>query len=80
MIRYHPVLATVAVLFSIGGCASPEQQAAEEAYRAPVYRTGSNLPAGRASGESSKELSAADRKTVEDLQNRNRTPGGPGVK
>jgi len=76
MIRFL-LIAAAAALAALTGCAAPDQQAANEAYRAPVYRTGSNLPAGRETGEAPKELSAGERKTIEDLQNRPRTPVGP---
>ena len=58
----------------VAACALPEQQADNELYKAPIYRTGSNLPAGRESGDPTKEMSAAERKTLDDLQNRPRTP------
>jgi len=76
MIRIS-LLAAIAALTALAGCAAQDQQAENDAYRAPVYRTGSNLPAGRESGEAPKELSAGERKTIEDLQNRPRTPAGP---
>jgi hypothetical protein len=79
MIRL-PLFAAFAALIAVAGCAAPDQQAGNDAYRAPVYRTGSNLPAGRESGEAPKELSAGERKTIEDLQNRPRTPVGPVTK
>ncbi len=76
MISFLPI-ATIAALAALAGCAAPDEQAGNEAYRAPVYRTGSNLPAGRETGEAPKELSAAERRTIEDLQNRPRVPIGP---
>jgi len=76
MIR-STLLAATAALVALAGCGSPEEKAANDAYRAPVYRTGSNLPAGRETGEAPKELSAAERRTLEDLQNRPRVPVGP---
>ncbi len=41
------LLAAVALVAS--GCAQEPQKEANEAYKAPVYRTGSNLPSGRES-------------------------------
>lgn len=79
MTRRYLVAALCAPV-AVTGCASVDQQAENEAYRAPVYRTGSNLPAGRDTGESPKELSAAERRTLEDLQNRQRVPVGPVVR
>ncbi len=76
MIRFLPI-AAVAALVALTGCAASDQQAENEAYRAPVYRTGSNLPAGRETGEAPRELSAAERRTIEDLQNRPRVPATP---
>jgi hypothetical protein len=70
MIRF--ALLCIACVTALAACAVPEQTEAE-IYKAPVYRTGSNLPAGRESGEST-EMTAADRKTLEDLQNRSRQP------
>ena len=74
------LLASTAALVALAGCATPEEKAASETYRAPVYRTGSNLPAGRETGENPKELSAAERRTIEDLQNQPRKPIGPAPK
>ena len=71
------LIAAFAVLLACAGCSAPEQQAENEAYRAPVYRTGSNLPAGRETAEAPKELSAAERRSLEDLQNRSRRPVTP---
>lgn len=66
------------VCASLAACAGQDEKLAEDAYKAPVYRTGSNLPAGRESTASSesRELSPADRRTIEDLQNRPRQPIG----
>ena len=74
------LIAPLAALCALAGCSAPEKQAEQDAYRAPVYRTGSNLPAGRETGEAPRELSAAERRTLEDLQNRPRTPVGPAMK
>ena len=74
------LLAATAALVALAGCGSPEEKAANDAYRAPIYRTGSNLPAGRETGEPAKELSAAERRTIEDLQNQPRKPIGPAPK
>ena len=58
-------------------CAAPDAKEAQEPYKAPVYRTGSNLPAGRETGESQgRELSPAERRALEDIQNRPRQPVG----
>jgi hypothetical protein len=76
MIR-RPPIAAFAVMVACAGCSTPEQQVENEAYRAPVYRTGSNLPAGRETSEAPKELSAAERRSLEDLQNRPRRPVTP---
>jgi hypothetical protein len=59
---------------AVAACATPEPQA-DEAYKAPVYRTGSNLPSGRESGQA-QEMTASERKTIEDMQNRPRQPTG----
>lgn len=79
MIRI-PSSAAIAALIAVAGCAAPDKPAENEAYRAPVYRTGSNLPAGRETGEPPRELTAGERRTIEDLQNRPRTPVGPAPK
>ena len=79
MIRFLPI-AAVAALVALTGCAAPDKQAENVAYRAPVYRTGSNLPAGRETGESPTELTAGERRTIEDLQNQPRKPIGPPAK
>ena len=52
---------------SLAACAGQDEKLAEDGYKAPVYRTGSNLPAGRESGASgeSRELSAAERRAIE---------------
>ena len=76
MIRFT-LMSAIAALVVLGGCAAPEEKAESESYRAPVYRTGSNLPAGRETGEAPKELSAAERRTLEDIQNRPRVPATP---
>ena len=76
MIRL-PLMSALAALVTVSACSAPDQRAEDEAYRAPVYRTGSNLPAGRETGEAPKELSAAERKTLEDVQNRHRNPQSP---
>ena len=74
MIRCNRIVC-IAALTAVAACATPDPQA-DEAYKAPVYRTGSNLPAGRESGQTAQELTAAERKTIEDLQNRPRQPIG----
>lgn len=79
MIRFT-LLAAAAALVALAGCSTPEEKAASENYRAPVYRTGSNLPAGRETGEPAKELSAAERRMLEDMQNQPRKPIGPAPK
>jgi hypothetical protein len=40
-------LLVAAVAFVASGCAQEPQKEASENYKPPVYRTGSNLPAGR---------------------------------
>ena len=72
----HVVRAAVAVCIAVGAvaCAGPDVKD-DEQYRAPVYRTGSNLPAGRESGETAnREISDADRRALEHLQSRTRQP------
>jgi hypothetical protein len=72
--RFASIL--VAVLLVVG-CAQDEKSAESDRYSAPVYRTGSNLPAGRESETQKKdELSPADRRAIEDMQNRPRKPIG----
>lgn len=74
MIRSTLIAGAVA-LVALAGCATTEPAPnAAEAYKAPIYRTGSNLPAGRETGEPPAEMSAAERKGLEDLQNRPRRP------
>ena len=76
MSRSVACFAVIAVLLATG-CAPAETKESEETYKAPVYRTGSNLPAGRESGEpSSRELSAAERRLIEDIERRPRQPIG----
>lgn len=58
------------------GCAMPDDNAQADAYKAPVYRTGSNIPAGRDTGQPPSEMSAGERRALEDLQNRPRQPTG----
>ena len=49
--RVHATLALLGALCAVFalGCAEQPQQEAKDAYRPPVYRTGSNVPAGRES-------------------------------
>jgi hypothetical protein len=75
MIRLD-LIVCIAAVTAVAACAVPEQQADSETYKAPIYRTGSNLPAGRETGQSGQELTAAERKTLEDMQNRPRQPIG----
>jgi hypothetical protein len=74
------LMTAFAAWVALAGCTGAEQKDESDAYRAPVYRTGSNLPAGRETGEAPKELSPAERRTIEDLQNRPRVPSGPVTK
>ena len=75
MIRLD-LFVSVAAVTAVAACAVPEQQAEGETYKAPIYRTGSKLPVGRETGQPEQELTAAERKTLEDLQNRPRQPIG----
>jgi hypothetical protein len=57
--------------------AEPRKDADAERSAQPVYRTGSNIPAGRESNAPPSEMSAADRKALEDWQLRPRLPKPP---
>ncbi|MBS0320414.1 MAG: hypothetical protein JSR18_07735 [Proteobacteria bacterium] len=47
------VFLTSALLLLCAGCAQTDTKQEEAEYKSPVYRTGSNIPAGRQTGESS---------------------------
>lgn len=71
-------LVAAACVAIAAGCTTAEEKKAEEQYRAPVYRTGSNIPAGRqtaASGDK-RELSSEEQRMIDEMQTRSRTPIG----
>lgn len=75
MVKPLVVAACVAIA---AGCTTVEDKKAEEQYREPVYRTGSNIPAGRraaATGDK-RELSPEERGMLDEMQTRSRTPIG----
>ena len=62
-------------LATAGGCASSTEQAQPPADGKPVYRTGSNVPAARTTGNQP-GLTNIDQQTIEDLQRRPARAGG----
>jgi hypothetical protein len=67
--------AAIACSLLAAACAAPEQNDSRE-YRAPVYRTGSNIPRDRETlrSDDKRELSAEERRMIEEMQTRSRQP------
>ena len=74
------MIATFVALGTLGACAGPDPKVEEDVYRAPVYRTGSKIPAWRESGAPATELTPSERRALEDMQNKARIPVGPANK
>jgi hypothetical protein len=47
------LLGGLAAVLCVGCAQNPEQVAKDDSYKAPVYRTGSNIPSGRETNQSS---------------------------
>jgi hypothetical protein len=72
-------LVLAACVLLAAGCAMQEEKAADGEYKSPVYRTGSNIPAGRDGGQASEQMSEAERRNVEAWRERSRPQPKPAM-